>query len=47
MIYSVALIRGDGIRSEVAKATQTIFDATGVNIDWNIENALAEAIAFK
>lgn len=39
MAYSVTLIRGDGIGPEVAKATQTVVDATGVKIDWTIEDA--------
>ncbi len=39
MAYSVTLIRGDGIGPEVAKATQTVIDATGVQIDWSIEDA--------
>ena len=37
--YSVTLIRGDGIGPEVAKAMQTAIDATGVQIDWSIEDA--------
>jgi len=37
--YSVTLIRGDGIGPEVAKAMQTVIDATGVQIDWSIEDA--------
>ncbi len=39
MAYSVTFIRGDGIGPEVAKATQTVIDATGVQIDWSIEDA--------
>lgn len=39
MAYSVTLIRGDGIGPEVAKAMQTAIDATGVQIDWSIEDA--------
>jgi isocitrate dehydrogenase (NAD+) len=37
--YSVTLIRGDGIGPEVAKATQTAIDATGVKIDWVVVDA--------
>ena len=39
MAYSVTLIRGDGIGPEVAKAMQTVIDATDVQIDWSIEDA--------
>ncbi len=45
MAYSVTLIRGDGIRPEVAKATQTVIDATGVKIDWTIEDAGVDVMA--
>jgi isocitrate dehydrogenase (NAD+) len=37
--YPVTLIRGDGIGPEVAQATQTAIDATGVKIDWHIVDA--------
>jgi isocitrate dehydrogenase (NAD+) len=37
--YSVTLVRGDGIGPEVAKATQTAIDATGVKIDWVVVDA--------
>jgi len=37
--YPVTLIRGDGIGPEVAKATQTAVDATGVPIDWKVVDA--------
>lgn len=37
--YPVTLIRGDGIGPEVAKATQTAIDATGVAIDWQVVDA--------
>jgi len=37
--YPVTLIRGDGIGPEVAKATQTAIDATGVAIDWKVVDA--------
>lgn len=39
MGYPVTLIRGDGIGPEVAKATQTAVDATGVPIDWKVVDA--------
>jgi isocitrate dehydrogenase (NADP) (EC 1.1.1.42) len=37
--YAVTLIRGDGIGPEVAQATQTVIDATGVSIDWHVVDA--------
>jgi len=37
--YAVTLVRGDGIGPEVAKATQTVVDATGVKIDWTVVDA--------
>jgi isocitrate dehydrogenase (NAD+) len=37
--HSVTLIRGDGIGPEVAQATQTAIDATGVKIDWVVVDA--------
>lgn len=39
MTYAVTLIRGDGIGPEVAAATQTVVDATGVAIDWVVVDA--------
>ncbi|AFY72216.1 isocitrate/isopropylmalate dehydrogenase [Synechococcus sp. PCC 7502] len=39
MTHSVTLVRGDGIGPEVAKATQTAIDATGVKIDWVVVDA--------
>ncbi|GAB4210456.1 MAG: isocitrate/isopropylmalate dehydrogenase family protein [Synechococcales cyanobacterium] len=39
MTYRVTLIPGDGIGPEVAQATRTVIDATGVNIEWIIQDA--------
>lgn len=39
MAHAVTLIRGDGIGPEVAKATQTAIDATGVAINWQVVDA--------
>ncbi len=39
MAYAVTLIRGDGIGPEVAAATQTVVNATGVAIDWEVVDA--------
>nr|WP_250644931.1 isocitrate/isopropylmalate family dehydrogenase [Thermostichus lividus] len=42
MSHSVTLIRGDGIGPEVAEATRTAIDATGVKIDWLVVDAGVE-----
>lgn len=39
MVHRVTLIRGDGIGPEVAQATKTVLDATGVGFDWTIVDA--------
>jgi isocitrate dehydrogenase (NAD+) len=44
MGYPVTLIRGDGIGPEVAEATKTAIDATGVAIDWQVVDAGADQI---
>lgn len=37
--YRVTLIRGDGIGPEVAQATRTVMDATGIDFDWLVVDA--------
>lgn len=39
MTYRVTLIPGDGIGPEVTTATRRIIDATGVPIDWDVQEA--------
>ncbi len=39
MAYPVTLIPGDGIGPEIAEVTQACIAATGVKIDWDIQNA--------
>jgi isocitrate dehydrogenase (NAD+) len=39
MGHQVTLIRGDGIGPEVAEATRRVIDATGVKIDWDVQDA--------
>lgn len=46
MAHRITLIPGDGIGPEVAAATQRVLEATGVKIEWEIENAGA-AVAEK
>jgi isocitrate dehydrogenase (NAD+) len=43
--YTVTLIPGDGVGPELSEATQRVVDATGVKIDWEIENAGADVVA--
>jgi isocitrate dehydrogenase (NAD+) len=39
MAYRVTLIPGDGIGPEVTEATRRVIDATGVQIDWEVQEA--------
>ncbi len=39
MVYRVTLIPGDGIGPEVAQATRTVLDATGIEFDWVVQDA--------
>jgi isocitrate dehydrogenase (NAD+) len=39
MTYRVTLIPGDGIGLDVSKAAQRVIDATGVQIDWDVQEA--------
>jgi len=39
MSYQVTLVRGDGIGPEIAQVTKDCIDATGVTIDWDIQEA--------
>jgi isocitrate dehydrogenase (NAD+) len=43
--HLVTLIPGDGIGPEVSEATRRVLDATGVPIEWVVEEAGAEALA--
>jgi isocitrate dehydrogenase (NAD+) len=38
-MYNITLIPGDGIGPEVAFATKKLIDATGVKIDWDVQEA--------
>ena len=46
MAHTITLIPGDGIGPEVATATRRVLEATGVKIDWEVQEAGA-AIAEK
>ena len=45
MAHLVTLIPGDGIGPEVSEATRRVLDATGVPIEWVVEEAGADALA--
>ncbi len=38
-MYKITLIPGDGVGPEIAEATRRVIDATGVSIEWDIQNA--------
>jgi isocitrate dehydrogenase (NAD+) len=38
-MYTVTLIPGDGIGPEISEATKRVIEATGVDIDWDIQEA--------
>src|SRR5687768_9314904 len=39
MAHRVTLIPGDGTGPEIAEATRRVLDATGVEFDWDVQNA--------
>ena len=45
MAHVVTLIPGDGIGPEVSEATRRVMDATGVGLEWAVEEAGAVALA--
>jgi isocitrate dehydrogenase (NAD+) len=45
MAHNVTLIPGDGIGPELTEATRRVIDATGVEIEWEVENAGADSMA--
>ncbi|MGH2530496.1 MAG: isocitrate/isopropylmalate dehydrogenase family protein [Actinomycetota bacterium] len=45
MAHVVTLIPGDGIGPEVSEATRRVMDATGVGLEWVVEEAGAAALA--
>src|SRR5438067_1991708 len=45
MAYDVTLIPGDGVGPELAEATRTCIDATGVSINWDVQEAGVDVMA--
>ena len=43
-MYKVTLIPGDGVGPEIAEATRKCVDATGVKIDWDVQECGIEVI---
>jgi len=43
-MYKVTLITGDGVGPEIAEATRKCIDATGVGIDWDVQDCGVEII---
>lgn len=43
-MYHVTLIPGDGVGPEIAEATRMCLDATGVKIDWDVQDCGIEVI---
>ena len=39
MTYRITLIPGDGIGPEVATAARRVLDASGVSIEWDVQEA--------
>ena len=39
MAYEVTLIPGDGTGPELAEATRRVLEATGVEFDWDVQQA--------
>jgi len=43
-MYKITLIPGDGVGPEIAEATRKCLDATGVKIDWDVQECGIEVI---
>src|SRR6187200_2499152 len=45
MAHPVTLIPGDGTGPELAEATRRVLEATGVEIDWDVQHAGTDAMS--
>ena len=45
MSHPVTLIPGDGTGPEMAEATRRVLDATGVEINWDVQEAGVDVMA--
>lgn len=43
-MYKITLVTGDGVGPEIAEATKKCLDATGVKLDWDIQDCGIEVI---
>ncbi|MBQ7256292.1 MAG: hypothetical protein IJS60_01190 [Abditibacteriota bacterium] len=39
MKYNITLIPGDGTGPEIAEATRRVIEATGLDIEWDVQDA--------
>src|SRR3970282_216640 len=44
MAYRVTFIPGDGVGPEIAEATRRVLEATGVEFDWDVQEAGADVM---
>ncbi|MGD8518809.1 MAG: isocitrate/isopropylmalate family dehydrogenase, partial [Anaerolineae bacterium] len=44
MAYRVTLIPGDGTGPELVEATRRVLEATGVALDWDVQDAGADVM---
>ena len=44
MAHSVTLIPGDGIGPELTEATRRVIESTGVDVDWDVQEAGADVM---
>jgi isocitrate dehydrogenase (NAD+) len=44
MTYTVTLIPGDGVGPELSEATRRVLEATGVEFDWDVQEAGADVV---
>lgn len=45
MSHAVTLVNGDGVGPELAEAARRCVDATGVAIDWDVQEAGVDVMA--
>jgi len=45
MAYDITLVRGDGVGPELAEAARRVVDATGVKVNWDVQEAGVDIMA--
>ena len=43
MAYDITLVRGDGVGPELAEAARRCVDATGVKVNWDVQEEIGRA----